>query len=290
MRAYRNQDGKKRKQKALPMMVLRKMSELALTEWQEAVSWLLIGAIFFAMRSCEYLNTNISEVDRRTRILRMRNITFKKDGKQLQHDDAKLDQADIVIIRFEFQKNDKRDIQVHMFTTSDSTLNPVIAWARTVQRVRSYSESTDDTTVCSFRNTKGKIVQIQSIQVRDWLKNVVNLIGPDILGFTSNDVGLHSNRSGGAMAMFLSKTSTIIMMRVGRWSSEAFLEYIRKQIENFTVDVSENMIKFESFINVTNEPSIELQSSNDNENGPDRVPFSVNYSQASLRGRDGTVE
>ena len=284
MRAYRNQDGKKKKQKALPMMVLRKMLDLQSTNWQSAVAWLLIGAIFFAMRSCEYLDTKSPEADRRTRILRLQNIIFKKDGRTLKHDNDKLEDSDIVMIIFEFQMNDKRDIQVHMFRTSDKSLNPVIAWARTIKRVWSYPGTTEDSTVCTFLDSKGKLVQIQASQVRDWLKATVELIGADTLGFTPEDVGLHSIRSGGAMAMFLSKTSTIIMMRVGRWSSDAFLEYIREQIENFTVDVSENMIKFETFFNMSNEQSSESRSSYDKENGPDRVPFGVNYSQLSLRG------
>ena len=39
-------------------------------------------------------------------------------------------------------------------------------------------------------------------------------------------------------------------MRVGQWSSEALLEYTREQVEDFTVGRSENMIKFESFLNM----------------------------------------
>jgi hypothetical protein len=284
MRAYRNQDGKKKKQKALPMMVLRKMSELQNTKWQQAVVWLLIGAIFFAMRSCEYLDTKTPETERRTKILRLRNIIFKNNGKTVKHSDN-IHEAEIVMIIFEFQKNDKRDIQIHMFRTSDAILNPVIAWANTVKRVRSYPGSSDDTTVCTFQNTNMKLSQIQATHVRDWLKSIVDLIGVDELGFTSEDIGLHSIRSGGAMAMFLSKTSTIIMMRVGRWSSDAFLEYIREQIENFTVDVSENMIKFESFFNMSNEQTSESISSYNKENGPDRVPFGVRYSKLSLQGK-----
>ena len=68
LRGYRNQDGSRRKQKALPMMVLRKMMELSSSERDLAVTWLLIGAIFFAMISCEYLKT--AETSRkRTRIV-----------------------------------------------------------------------------------------------------------------------------------------------------------------------------------------------------------------------------
>jgi hypothetical protein len=230
-RAYKNMDSSRKKQKALPMMVLRKMYELATSKWQQASAWLLIGAIFFAMRSCEYLETNASEMSRRTKILRLKNVVFRKNGKHLHHDDPLLHKADLVIITFEFQKNDKRDVSVHMFATNDKVLNPVVAWATTVRRVGSYPGFTEDTKVCTFQcPTTGKLCPIQANNVRDYLRVIVDLIGVDVLGFTSEDVGLHSIRSGGAMAMFLSKTSTIIIMQTGCWSSEAFLEYIRKQV------------------------------------------------------------
>ena len=270
------------------MMVLRKVLDLAESDWQKATAWLLIGAIFFAMRSCEYLNTRTTESERRTKILRLRNIIFKKNGITLSHTDRYLAQADIVMIVFEFQKNDKRDIQVHMFQTSDDVLNPVIAWATTVKRVWGYKDSSADSTVCTFQNKTGNITQIFAPHVRDWLKVVVELIGKDVLGFTKDDIGLHSIRSGGAMAMFLSKTAIIIMMRVGRWSSDAFLEYIREQIENFTMGVSENMIKFETFFTMNREQSSDMQSSAtiNNEDGPSDVPFRINFSHLSMNGSE----
>jgi hypothetical protein len=81
-RAYRNQDGSKRKQKALPMMVLRKALELSNSDREIATSWLMIGAIFFAMRSCEYLKT-AAEEKKRTDIIRIGNITFKRQNEVL---------------------------------------------------------------------------------------------------------------------------------------------------------------------------------------------------------------
>jgi hypothetical protein len=266
------------------MMVLRKMLEVSETPWQQATSWLLIGAIFFAMRSCEYLNTNTPEADRRTKILRLRNIIFKKDGITIAHSSPNLESADIVMIIFEFQKNDKRDIQVHMFRTSDKILNPVIAWAKTVQRIWDYPNVSDDNKVCSFLEKDGSIRDIQATQVRERLKSIVTLIGEQTLGFTADDVGLHSLWSGGAMAMFLSKTSTIIMMRVGRWSSEAFLEYIWEQVQDFTVGVSENMIKYESFFNMNKNPMMKntKQIGDHNENGPETVEFQIEFAELVL--------
>ena len=52
-KGYRNLDGSKHKQKALPLSVIRKIIEVAITKKDLAIAWLLTGAIFFAMRPCE---------------------------------------------------------------------------------------------------------------------------------------------------------------------------------------------------------------------------------------------
>ena len=91
------------------------------------------------------------------------------------------------------------------------------------------------------------------------------------------------------MAMFLSGTAVIIIMRIGRWSSEAFLEYIREQVESFTVGVSQRMLEYESFFNLnTNaDPTTESipnaeSASAQNENGSDSAPFRVRFNRLSL--------
>jgi hypothetical protein len=47
------------------------------------------------------------------------------------------------------------------------------------------------------------------------------------------------------MAMYLGEVPVyiIIIMMLGRWSSDAFLRYIRKQVEQFSHNVSKKMIK-----------------------------------------------
>ena len=88
---------------------------------------------------------------------------------------------------------------------------------------------------------------MNSTQVLPRLRAIVELIGKKKLGFTNNDVGLHSIRSRGTMTMFLSGVSVIMIKRIGRWNSEAFLEYIREQVENFTHGVSMKMLMYENF-------------------------------------------
>ena len=118
-RGYRNQDGKVKKQKALPLAVLRKMMKLSCTINQKNQTWLLIGAIYFAMTLCEYLRTVGTEDSKRTKILRLRNLRFKKDRRVLAHDSQGLIHADLVMITFEFQKNNFRNHTIHMFKTSN---------------------------------------------------------------------------------------------------------------------------------------------------------------------------
>ena len=198
------------------------------------------------------METRYPEEDKRTKIVQLENITFKKKGKVLKHSVPfkQLTSADLVIITFQFQKNDWRNHSVHMWRTSDHLLCPVKSAARIVKRVRSIPKCKDDFTICSFLTDKGDTTQINSAQALPRLRFIVDLIGEENLGFNSQDIGLHSIRSGAAMAMVLSGISTIIIQRVGRWSSEAFLEYIREQVDSFTFGVSEKMLQFEHFHNL----------------------------------------
>ena len=45
--------------------------------------------------------------------------------------------------------------------------------------------------------------------------------------------------------MYLGECPVYTIMMIGRWSSDAFLKYIRKQVEKFSHNVSTRMLKFE---------------------------------------------
>ena len=155
--------------------------------------WLLILAFFFAMRSCEYLTTSYPEESKQTKILRLKNIIFKTQRRIVPHSShlALLAAADLVIVTFEFQKNNLRDHSVHMFRTPDPLLCPVKAAAHIVVRVRSIINSSNDTKICSFLMTAGKVVDINSAQVRARLRAIVSLIGEASLGFPAVETRLH---------------------------------------------------------------------------------------------------
>ena len=86
-------------------------------------------------------------------------------------------------------------------------------------------KSSNESEVCLFYDDKKKTSLLRADHVRSKLQAILVLIGEDVLGFKKDDIGLNSIRAGGAMAMLLSVTSVIIIMRVGRWSSESLLKY-----------------------------------------------------------------
>ena len=80
----------------------------------------------------------------------------------------------------------------------------------------------------------------------DVLRDAVVAVGEDSLGLKAHQVGTHSIRSGSAMQMYLGKCPVYTIMLIGRWSSNAFLRYICKQIKQFSHNVSKRMIIFTS--------------------------------------------
>jgi hypothetical protein len=74
--------------------------------------------------------------------------------------------------------------------------------------------------------------------------------GKSTFGFHPHEIGNRSIRSGAAMALFLKDHSTAKIMILGRWSSDAFLVYIRPQVLEWTNNMSRDMISFDSFLDV----------------------------------------
>ena len=59
------------------------------------------------------------------------------------------------------------------------------------------------------------------------------------------------------MAMYLTQTPVYTIMLIGRWSSDAFLRYIRTQVQDFARGVSRNMVQSEDFFTVPSSASLE---------------------------------
>jgi hypothetical protein len=115
----------------------------------------------------------------------------------------------------------------------------VIIWAKIILRVLSYEGASEETFVNAVMMGK-KISFIKRDEMLTHIRHTVdNMSG---LGFKGKDVGTHSIRSSLAMALYLSRRPVSTIMLLGRWSSDAFLLYIRRQVQEFSTGVSEDMV------------------------------------------------
>jgi hypothetical protein len=86
-----------------------------------------------------------------------------------------------------------------------------------------------------------------SKNVINTLQDAVEAIGEDRLGIKKEEVGTHSIRSGAAMAMYLGERPVYTIMLIGRWSSDAFLQYIRKQVMEFSQNIAKKMLTLQNY-------------------------------------------
>ena len=229
-RGYTQSDPATKQQKALTLSFFKQQYNMATTKQQTAVALLCIAAFFWACRSCEFSTV---KGERRTKICRIRNIRFFNGRRELSHYDPNLINAERVTWTFEDQKNLEKDVTIPHDNNNEPLMNPVRALASTVQRILSYPGTTIDTTLCTYYHN-GKLIEFSQEDILASLRKTANSIGKDRLGYNPEEIGTKSIRSAAAMSMFMDDTPVFMIMLMGRWSSDAFLKYIRCQDLEFT--------------------------------------------------------
>lgn len=255
-RAWESTDPRQQRSAAITPSHLRHLFLLATINESPtllALSQLIAGAYFFAMRSCEYLRVPVRG---RTKLLTVGNVCFSDATcRPIPHHHGSLStRAYYVTITFDDQKSGKKGESRTHHRNDDNLLCPVKCWLRTVLRIRSYQHTTDTTTVNMIIPTssarapsKQIIVYFTQEVVNKYLRSACASKPDYHFGYNASDVGTHSIRSGAAMALFMADEHPYRIMTLGRWSSDAFLVYIRPQIQEWTTNLSKSMLKHEVY-------------------------------------------
>ena len=210
-----------------------------LTTRNRVIGELTTGALFFGMRSCEYLTV---DGPRKTKILRLRNLRFFHQRQEITktHKSQSIFTATSISITFEFQKNNQKDETVIMHANGKE-LCPVQAWAKITHRILQYPGATIDLPVNTML-IKSQLTLLTSKEVISHIRATVEVLGMERMGFGPKEVGIHSIRSSFAMFLYTQFVRTDKIMLQGRWKSDAFLVYIRKQVSEFSKGLSDLMI------------------------------------------------
>lgn len=134
-------------------------------------------------------------------------------------------------------------------------LCPVEAWVSVISRIQKEvaleEQNVDRIPVCTYIE-EGRICEVESSQVLEHLRRTCKIYdGENKYGIAELEIGTRSIRSGAAMALALQGgNSDKKIMMLGRWKSVAFLDYIRPQVLEWAGDMSSEMAKTISFLDV----------------------------------------
>ena len=234
--------------------------DINLSTFDACIADLALAGYFFAMRSCEY-----STVKQRgkTKLLTIGNIRFKRNDElrsTIEPTDPQFNElAHFVSITFTQQKSDAKYETRTQSRTADPILCPVRLWGRIVRRILHYRPDAPPTTPvnCWFdphQLSKTTTPKPRFIRAEDTIRllrsSCTNGGGQSMFGYRPKEIGTHSLRSGAAMALFLARASVLKIMILGRWSSAAFLRYIRPQVMEWTAGMSTMMLTNPDFRHV----------------------------------------
>ena len=286
LRSFKRLDPAEKPQKAITPNLLAYLYKQGKSQFHNHISDLCNGAFFFACRSCEYSATTGT---RKTKTITVKCVAFRI-GHRLLTNKTDFKTADSVSITFISQKNEEDFETVTQHKTSNNLHCPVKIWARIINRVLSLPNSSTSSPINAYWDPTSKSVNhIHSTQILASLRWAARELGKDRLGYTPEEIGCHSIRSGAAMAMYLARhpvqVPTYTIMLQGRWCSDAFLRYIRKQVKEFSIGVSEAMISKESydFFHVANEHNNNAHDDPRVHNNAQSLTSSINGSSAASK-------
>jgi hypothetical protein len=181
---------------------------------------------------------------RRTRTVQFRvsDVRFYRNGLLLPNSSPLhvLLQADGVSLCIDNQKNGTRGETNHHHALPGTVICPVCALARRVAAVM--SAVNDQATPISFLGMPaGPSSHATAAMIRKTVRYAVTGLGLHRQGIRAQDVGSHSLRAGGAMAMKLNGCDLITIMKNGRWTSLTFLTYIHNQIAHLGANITGRM-------------------------------------------------
>ena len=257
MEGWRRRDPASVPQLAVPVAIPNRLFHTAQQQnnpFHHAVADLALTAFYYLLRVGEYTDGSTlpssPNAQKRTVNFCVQDVGFFKNNKILPRSSslATLLTADACTLKITNQKNGKMGETIHHEALTDNDACPVQALARRVHHILN-NGGTSSTPICHFFHQN----KWQTVTPRDMIVSIrkaVTELQLQRLGIAPDLVGVHSLRAGGAMALKLTGHSDTTIMKIGRWRSLTFLEYIHNQIGHLSADISHKMSTPLPFTNI----------------------------------------
>ena len=216
---------------------------------------LILVAFYFLLRVGEYTQPKYTMRQgkkvpaTRTRQFTVGNVGFFRNGRIVPRSSSlrTLLACDLVSLKITNQKNGRMGETIAQHAI-DGNACPVKALARIVHHIKS-NGGTDSTLICSFFDNN-KWHSITSKDIVTAVRHTAKILNLQAHGIDPDLIGAHSLRAGGAMALKLHGFDDTTIMKMGRWTSLTFLQYIHTQIAHLSKDISKQMSMELPFFNI----------------------------------------
>ena len=240
--SYQKEDPPPLRVKPVPIQVIRRIMHIANSgnsAHLQATADMIALAFFFLLRPGEYTSTSASSTpfcfqDAQLYIGSQRLCKNTANANQLLS-------ATFVTLEFTTQKNGRKGEVVGLSRSKDPHLCPILSTARRIIHLRDHQAPPITPLATYFhRNTP---TELCASDISTALKRAVTYLGPS-LGFTAKQVSARSMRASGAMALYHSKVDALTIRLIGRWNSDAMMEYLHLQSEPAMRGFSEKMVNY----------------------------------------------
>jgi len=222
----------------------------------KAIGDLILIAFYFLLRVGEYTVKATRNNSKQTVQFRMKDVQFfkKRHGRlrplPATASDGEIMTADGVTLRLSNQKNGYKNVCIHQEHNGRATCSPVRAVGRRFCHIREHTDD-PDTFLSSFFEADARHGDVTDNDIRRELKTAaIALDYESTRGIPISRIDTHSLRAGGANALHLAGYSDREIMKMGRWRSKTFMEYIQEQLSTFTKGMSRSMSQRFHFVNV----------------------------------------
>jgi hypothetical protein len=245
-------------QLAVPISVANAVFHAGLSHTSQqikSIGSLALIAFYYLLRVGEYTQPrfvfrNGSKIRAtRTKQFVVDNVGFFKEDRLLARSSSleELLTATSATLKITNQKNGRMGETIHQQALASETC-PVKALAYQTHHIIS-NGGTGETLLCSYFDDDTWHT-VQSSDIVNAVRTATKLLNLHNQGIDPDLVGAHSLRAGGAMALKLHGFDDTTIMKMGRWTSLTFLQYIHTQIAHLAKDISQKMSMPLPFVNI----------------------------------------
>jgi hypothetical protein len=162
---------------------------------------------------------------------------------------AELLTSDAATLKISNQKNGRMGETIHQKAINIDAC-PIKALAYRVHHILS-NGGTNDSLICTYYQSENEEPEhVSSKDIISMLHAAAKTLQLEKQAIDPDLIGAHSLRSGSAMALKLHGYDDTTICKMGRWTSDTFLQYIHNQIAHHSKDISKNMSMALPFLNI----------------------------------------